>query len=77
MNELNAYRCETCEHLSNEEYPAGSGYCLNSKSGFLMTIQMKSLINEVGCASHSLRSKTNLDNMVTTIRNRIEKINKR
>jgi len=33
MNELNAYRCETCEHLSNEDYPAGSGYRSGVKGG--------------------------------------------
>jgi hypothetical protein len=57
MSEQNKYNCDTCDHLSKKDYPAGRGYCLKSKSGYLMesrrNISLKDFVAEVGCASHS------------------------
>jgi len=49
-------RCETCSYLSKNNYPAGTGFCLKSERGYLMTEGMRVVLDTLGCASHSASS---------------------
>jgi hypothetical protein len=48
--------CNSCANQSTKDYVAGSGYCLESKSGFLVVsrknISLQDFVSEVGCASY-------------------------